>query len=242
MSGQHHSDVTRSTSRLVSTGRAGADLIVRSGAPPFRTVRSVVKAEEPEHMYTNQLIGETSPYLLQHAHNPVDWHPWGPEAFAKAKRENKPIFLSVGYSTCYWCHVMEVESFEDPEVAAVINKHFIAIKVDREERPDIDEQYMLATQMMTQRGGWPNSVWLRPDGKPWMAGTYFPKKRFIAVLTQVNEFWVNRRADVDRQADALASAAEQLSKRAGAESVALSPQLVDQATAKLLEQFDPING
>jgi len=100
------------------------------------------------------------------AHNPVNWHPWGEDAFAKAKRENKPIFLSVGYSSCYWCHVTEVESFEDEEVAKVINEHFVAIKVDREERPDIDEQYMLATQLLTQRDGWPNSVWLTPDGKP----------------------------------------------------------------------------
>lgn len=193
-------------------------------------------------MYTNKLIGETSPYLLQHAHNPVDWHPWGEEAFAKAKRENKPIFLSIGYSTCYWCHVMEVESFENPEVAAVINKYFIAIKVDREERPDIDEQYMLATQMMTGRGGWPNSVWLTPDGKPWMAGTYFPKQRFISVLTQLNNFWVNRRADVDQQADAFADAAKKVSEQAGIASVALSPQLIDQATAKLIQQYDSSNG
>ncbi|WP_182864705.1 DUF255 domain-containing protein [Rhodopirellula sp. JC639] len=193
-------------------------------------------------MHTNRLIDETSPYLLQHAHNPVDWHPWGEEAFAKAKRENKPIFLSVGYSTCYWCHVMEVESFEDPEVAAVINKYFVAIKVDREERPDIDEQYMLATQLMTGRGGWPNSVWLTPDGKPWMAGTYFPKPTFISVLKQINEFWVNRRDDVDRQADALAKAAEQTSTTSTIEPVPLTMELVDQATQKLVGQFDPENG
>ncbi|QEG00501.1 disulfide bond corrector protein DsbC [Stieleria maiorica] len=193
-------------------------------------------------MHTNQLINETSPYLLQHAHNPVDWHPWGEEAFAKAKRENKPIFLSVGYSTCYWCHVMEVESFEDPEVAAVINKYFVAIKVDREERPDIDEQYMLATQMMTGRGGWPNSVWLTPDGKPWMAGTYFPKPTFISVLKQINEFWVNRRDDVNRQADALADAAKRAGTTAAIESVPLTMELVDQAAQKLVGQFDPENG
>nr|WP_161501254.1 DUF255 domain-containing protein [Rhodopirellula sp. SM50] len=201
-----------------------------------------VSTQEPEHMHTNQLINETSPYLLQHAHNPVDWHPWGEEAFAKAKRENKPIFLSVGYSTCYWCHVMEVESFEDAEVAAVINQYFVAVKVDREERPDIDEQYMLATQMMTGRGGWPNSVWLTPDGKPWMAGTYFPKPTFISVLKQINEFWVNRRDDVNRQADALADAAKRSSTTAAIQAVPLSLQLVDQACAKLLGQFDAQNG
>ena len=205
-----------------------------------------LRAEEPKPMHTNHLIGETSPYLLQHAHNPVNWYPWGEEAFAKAKREDKPIFLSVGYSTCYWCHVMEVQSFEDAEVAEVINKHFVAIKVDREERPDIDEQYMLATQMMTGRGGWPNSVWLTPDGKPWMAGTYFPKPRFIAVLNQIHDFWINRRDDVDRQADALAQAAQRMSVPAVGPSVGqdvqLSSELISSATAKLMEQFDPDNG
>ncbi|MCA9138767.1 MAG: DUF255 domain-containing protein [Planctomycetales bacterium] len=199
-------------------------------------------AQETEHVHTNHLINETSPYLLQHAHNPVDWHPWGDEAFAKAKRENKPIFLSVGYSTCYWCHVMEVESFEDPEVAAVINKYCVAIKVDREERPDIDEQYMLATQLMTQRGGWPNSVWLTPDGKPWYAGTYFPKQRLIAVLTQLNEFWVNRRDDVNRQADMLEDAAKRMSLPAADATVTLSADLVSSAVARLVGQFDTVHG
>jgi len=195
-----------------------------------------------KHKHTNALINETSPYLLQHAHNPVNWHPWGEEAFAKAKRENKPIFLSVGYSTCYWCHVMEVESFEDEEVAKVINEHFVAIKVDREERPDIDEQYMIATQLMTQRGGWPNSVWLTPDGKPWMAGTYFPKQRFISVLNQLHQFWVTRNADVLKQADALARSAEQVAEPTFDENVELSPQLVDRAAASLMSRFDPHHG
>lgn len=206
------------------------------------TIPQVVSAEEPKPVHTNRLIDETSPYLLQHAHNPVNWHPWGPDAFEKAKRENKPIFLSVGYSTCYWCHVMEVESFEDEDVAAVINEHFIAIKVDREERPDIDEQYMLATQLMTGRGGWPNSVWLTPDGKPWMAGTYFPKKTFITVLEQIHEFWINRRDDVNRQADALADAATRAGALADLQTVPLTSDLVRQASEKLVGQFDPDNG
>lgn len=193
-------------------------------------------------MYTNRLVDETSPYLLQHAHNPVDWHPWGEEAFEKARRESKPIFLSVGYSTCYWCHVMEVESFEDPEVAAVINKYFVAIKVDREERPDIDEQYMLVTQILTGRGGWPNSVWLTPDGKPWYAGTYFPKQQFVSVLTQLNEFWVKRRDDVDRQADSLAEAAKKMSLPVAGEPVTLSNDLINTAATKLVGQFDARNG
>ena len=210
---------------------------------------SVTQAQEgasdgagESHSHTNLLIHESSPYLLQHAHNPVDWHPWGDAAFAKAKREDKPIFLSIGYSTCYWCHVMEVESFEDPEVAKVINEHFVAIKVDREERPDIDEQYMLATQLLTQRGGWPNSVWLTPEGKPWMAGTYFPKKQFISVLNQLNEVWQTRRADVDKQAAAITRAAKGISEPSLTGSSQLTPELLQQATQQLVARFDSGRG
>src|SRR5438034_2224525 len=126
----------------------------------------------PEH--SNRLAHEKSPYLLQHAHNPVDWYPWGDEAFAKARRENKPIFLSVGYSTCHWCHVMAHESFESEEVAAIMNREFVNIKVDREERPDVDRVYMTFVQATTGGGGWPTNVWLTPDLKPFVGGTYFP--------------------------------------------------------------------
>ncbi|WP_143543913.1 DUF255 domain-containing protein [Rhodopirellula sp. MGV] len=198
--------------------------------------------QSPATMHSNHLINETSPYLLQHAHNPVNWYPWGDEAFAKAKAEDKPIFLSIGYSTCYWCHVMEVESFEDPEVAKVINEHFVAIKVDREERPDIDDQYMLVTQLLTNRGGWPNSVWLTPDGKPWMAGTYFPKQRFVLVLEQLHQFWVNRRDDVNRQAESIVSATRRAGNPEIKQVVDLTPQLIDQATETFLKQFDPQHG
>src|SRR3990170_3918518 len=121
----------------------------------------------------NRLASERSPYLLQHAHNPVDWYPWGEEAFEAARRENKPVFLSVGYSTCHWCHVMERESFEDEEVAELINRHFIAIKVDREERPDVDAIYMNAAFMLGGSGGWPMTVVMTPDKQPFFAGTYF---------------------------------------------------------------------
>lgn len=160
-----------------------------------------------DHEHTNALIDSTSPYLLQHAHNPVNWMPWGPEAFALAKETNKLVFVSIGYSTCYWCHVMERESFENEDVAAVLNEHFIAIKVDREERPDIDSQMMLATQLMTGGGGgWPNSVWLTPDGRPWMAGTYFPRPQFLAALGQISELWDTQADKVDAQATALADA------------------------------------
>ncbi len=126
-------------------------------------------------MHTNQLIHETSPYLLQHAHNPVNWYPWGPEALDLARRENKLIFLSIGYAACHWCHVMEHESFENEEVAEILNRDFVSIKVDREERPDLDEIYMTATMLYSGgQGGWPMSVWLTPDLKPVFAGTYFP--------------------------------------------------------------------
>src|SRR4029450_12056071 len=126
----------------------------------------------PEH--TNRLIHESSPYLRQHAHNPVDWYAWGDEAFARARREHKPILLSVGYSACHWCHVMERESFESPDIARVMNEHFINIKVDREERPDVDHIYMNDVQMLTGRGGWPMTVFLTPEAKPIYGGTYFP--------------------------------------------------------------------
>ncbi len=211
---------------------------------PDLSVTTPQEAEprQPVYAYTNYLIDQTSPYLLQHAHNPVDWFPWGEEAFAKAKQEDKPILLSVGYSTCYWCHVMEVESFEDEEVAAVINKHFIAIKVDREERPDIDEQYMLATRLMTQRAGWPNSVWLTPDGKPWMAGTYFPKPKFIQLLGQLADVWQNQRDEVNRQADSYASAVQEMSQPDLSKRIELSPQLGQNAVTQILSRFDAEHG
>lgn len=199
-------------------------------------------AQEPMHAHTNHLIDETSPYLLQHAHNPVNWFPWGEEAFAKAKQEDKPILLSVGYSTCYWCHVMEVESFEDEEVAAIINKHFIPIKVDREERPDIDEQYMFATQLMTQRAGWPNSVWLTPEGKPWMAGTYFPKAQFIQLLKQLASVWQNQRDEVDSQADSYSKAVQQMSQPDMGRTVELSSQLSQNAVTQILSRLDVQHG
>ena len=124
----------------------------------------------------NRLINEKSPYLKQHAYNPVDWYPWGEEAFEKAKKEDKPIFLSIGYSTCHWCHVMEKESFEDEEIVKILNENFVPVKVDREERPDIDSIYMNVCMMMTGHGGWPLTVFLTPDKKPFYAGTYFPKE------------------------------------------------------------------
>jgi hypothetical protein len=139
----------------------------------------------------NRLVFEQSPYLLQHAGNPINWYPWGEEAFAKAKKENKPVFLSVGYTTCHWCHVMEHESFEDDEVAALMNKHYVCVKVDREERPDIDNVYMSVTQMMTGRGGWPMTVIMTPEKVPFFSGTYFPKQSMMQLLPHFSGIWAN---------------------------------------------------
>ncbi len=198
---------------------------------------------DDQHRYTNALINSTSPYLLQHAHNPVNWLPWGPEAFERAKRENKPIFVSIGYSTCYWCHVMERESFENEQVAAVLNEHFIAVKVDREQRPDIDEQLMLATQLMNGRGGWPNSVWLTTDGRPWMTGTYFPREQFISALEQLVKFWKDKPDLVDKQAQSLADAIREASKIAlPKESVTPDASPLTGAMAELNQIFDARHG
>ncbi|MBI9100482.1 MAG: thioredoxin domain-containing protein, partial [Spirochaetaceae bacterium] len=135
--------------------------------------------------YTNNLIGQSSPYLLQHAHNPVNWYPWGEEVLEKARLENKLIIISIGYAACHWCHVMEHESFEDEDVARFMNDNFIAIKVDREERPDIDRIYMDALQLLTGRGGWPLNCMALPDGRPLYGGTYFPKENWLSLLSQV---------------------------------------------------------
>ena len=151
---------------------------------------------------TNRLAGETSPYLLQHAHNPVDWYPWGPEALARARDENRPIFLSIGYSACHWCHVMERESFENPDIARVMNERFVNIKVDREERPDLDQIYMNAVQAMTGHGGWPMSVFLTPTLEPFFGGTYFPPADsrgmpgFPRLLLGVHRAWEERRDEI----------------------------------------------
>ena len=154
----------------------------------------------------NRLAQETSPYLLEHADNPVDWYPWGPEALAKARNENKPILLSIGYSACHWCHVMAHESFEDREVATLMNRDFVSIKVDREERPDLDQVYMRAVQGLTGSGGWPMTVFLLPDGTPFFAGTYFPSidrfgmPSFRRVLSAVAEAFSQRPAEVEATA------------------------------------------
>ena len=196
---------------------------------------------------TNRLKGETSPYLLQHAENPVDWHPWSPEALAIAKRENRPILLSVGYAACHWCHVMAHESFEDHETARIMNERFVNVKVDREERPDIDGIYMQAVQAMTGHGGWPMTVFLTPDGVPFYAGTYFPPQErhgmpsFKRVLTAVADAYANRPAEVERTAAQLreffASTTHPTRRTA-----ALSPALLEQAYRALAQSFDDVHG
>src|SRR5678816_1951417 len=161
------------------------------------------------HVMSNRLAHERSPYLLQHADNPVDWFPWGDEAFERARREDKPIFLSIGYSTCHWCHVMAHESFEDPSIAAVLNRDFVSIKLDREERPDIDRVYMTFVQATTGAGGWPMSVWLTPDLKPFYGGTYFPpstrwgRPGFAEVLAEVARMWRQDRPRILSSADTI---------------------------------------
>lgn len=208
-----------------------------------------------EHAHTNYLARQTSPYLLQHAHNPVDWHAWGPEAFAEARRRQVPILVSIGYSTCYWCHVMERESFEDEATASVMNERFVCIKVDREERPDVDDIYMSAVQLMTGSGGWPLNAWLTPpsaDGsdpglKPFYAGTYFPavpkygRPSFTQVCTSLSDAWVNQREQVLEQAERVTQAVrEHLSTEA--ESVRLDGRTVALAVDGLLRMHDPAHG
>src|SRR6186713_121698 len=159
--------------------------------------------------HTNRLAQATSPYLLQHAHNPVDWWQWGPEALADARARNKPILLSIGYAACHWCHVMAHESFEDAETARLMNERFVNVKVDREERPDVDALYMDAVVWMTGQGGWPMTVFLTPEGEPFLGGTYFPPEprhglpSFRQVLVAVSDAYRDRRTDVVRQAQAL---------------------------------------
>jgi uncharacterized protein YyaL (SSP411 family) len=200
-----------------------------------------------QHQHTNRLIDQTSPYLLQHAHNPVDWYPWGPEALAKARAEDKAILLSIGYAACHWCHVMEHESFEDEGTARLMNQHFVSIKVDREERPDLDNIYMTAVQAMTGGGGWPMTVFLTPDGVPFYGGTYFPPTdrhqmpAFKRVLQSIADAYANRR---DELLDAGNKLLDHMREAASARLAQgqLNPATLDHAFAALQSQFDPEHG
>lgn len=194
----------------------------------------------------NRLINEKSPYLLQHAYNPVDWYPWTNEAFDKAEKENKPIFLSIGYSTCHWCHVMEDESFEDKEVAKLINECFVPIKVDREERPDIDNLYMTVCQMLTGSGGWPLTIIMTPDKKPFFAGTYFPKVSkygrigMIDLVTKVKEVWLSKQKEALDSADQILFYLQQLTYNVPGEK--LDKSVLEKAYHQLSNNFDEIDG
>ncbi len=193
----------------------------------------------------NRLAQALSPYLLQHANNPVDWYPWGEEAFEKAHREDKPIFLSVGYSTCHWCHVMARESFSDPEVAHILNEHFVSIKVDREERPDVDEVYMRAVLIFTNgHGGWPMSVFLTSEGKPFFGGTYFPKEHFKALLLRIAQVWREERTKVEQVAEEVARAIQtELKLVQPVDWIAqASEELLQAAEEALLRSLDRVNG
>src|SRR5256714_9134240 len=193
---------------------------------------------------TTRLAGASSPYLLQHAHNPVDWYPWGDEAFAKARAEDRPLFLSVGYAACHWCHVMERESFEDDETAKLLNERFVAIKVDREERPDVDGIYMDAVQAMTGSGGWPMSVFLTPEGKPFYAGTYFPDQprhglpSFRQVLNGIADAWASRRDEIEVQSGRVVESIRHAGALAGSEEP-FTEAVANEAFQTLRHSFDP---
>jgi len=205
------------------------------------------KQSTGEFKHTNRLIHEKSPYLLQHAHNPVDWNPWDKEALATAKRENKPIFLSIGYSTCHWCHVMERESFENEEIAAFLNANFVPIKVDREERPDLDNLYMTAVQSMGVHGGWPLSVFLTPDGVPFYGGTYYPPEDrsnmlgFPTLLRQIDDLWRNKRQRVTQAAEQINGVLIAVADSATSipASGPVTPAILDTAYDRLASSFDP---
>jgi len=200
----------------------------------------------PTEFHTNRLINEVSPYLLQHADNPVDWYPWGSEAFKKAREENKPVFLSIGYSTCHWCHVMAHESFEDHSVAKLMNEVFVSIKVDREERPDIDAIYMTVCQMMTGSGGWPLTIVMTPDKRPFFAATYIPRvSRFgligmLEMIPHIRELWIKRHSDVVRSADEITMALQQVSLDAPGEK--LDKYTLNLAYEQLEKRFDEQHG
>ncbi|HEU4344167.1 MAG TPA: thioredoxin domain-containing protein [Candidatus Binatia bacterium] len=199
----------------------------------------------PQH--TNRLIDEVSPYLQQHAHNPVEWYPWGEEAFLRAKNENKPVLLSIGYSACHWCHVMERESFEDEKIAKLMNELFVNIKVDREERPDVDEIYMNAVQMLTGRGGWPMTVFLTPDGKPFYGGTYFPPEDrhgmpgFPRILVSVAQAYRERPQDVQNSVEQIHAALQRLSQSKPSKQ-AFAPDTIARASEEISRAYDSENG
>ncbi|HTO22231.1 MAG TPA: DUF255 domain-containing protein, partial [Spirochaetia bacterium] len=240
--------------RLVQPARRGAPRIARRLGLLVAAALSVAScgaraagqaaetADLPPH-----LRGQKSPYLLQHAGSPVDWYPWGPEAFDRARREQKPIFLSIGYSTCHWCHVMERESFDDPQVAALMNRTFISVVVDREERPELDQRFMSASILLTGTGGWPLSIVMTPDGKPFFAATYIPRDTafgrmgLMELVPKLQELWTTRRGDIMQSAEAVAA---EIAREAGETSSGYAPQphALQTAVESLWSTFDAVNG
>lgn len=225
----------------------GAVLTLQSCSEEINIKEKSMTDASSELKHTNALVNETSPYLLQHAHNPVDWHPWNEEALRLSKEQNKPIFLSIGYSACHWCHVMEHESFENEEIAAYMNEHFINIKVDREERPDLDEIYMSAVQAMTGSGGWPMSVFLTPDLKPFYGGTYFPpvdmygRPGFMTVLQGVNRAYRDDHAKVLESAEKMTLYIQQAAAQIPSEHP-LNGELLETAFQQMRGRFDSTHG
>lgn len=204
-----------------------------------------------EHKYANRLSQERSPYLLQHAHNPVDWFPWSEEAFTKAKAEDKPIFLSIGYSACHWCHVMAEESFEDEEVARILNKDFVAVKVDKEERPDLDMVYMMACQLFAGQGGWPTTLFLTPDKRPFFAGTYFPKESvngragLIDILNSIKKSWSEKRKDIEDSGKDMVVRLNAINcdgQKLSGSDLTSAEDLIHKGIEQLQNSFDEING
>ncbi len=244
----HHGALTADTSRALQTaGRPKRWLAeyAQARVPSGRLgVEAATVAAAGEFKHTNRLINEKSPYLLQHAHNPVDWFPWGEAAFAKARQENKPIFLSVGYSTCHWCHVMERESFETEEIAKILNEHFVSIKVDREERPDVDRVYMTYVQATTGGGGWPMSVWLTPNLKPFVGGTYYPpedrwgRPGFKSILLRIADAWKNDREKIVASADNVTRQLQQFTAVRADASAALEKSLLDRGYEQIKGSYE----
>ncbi len=231
---------------MVQQDSLAFDFRERSQADTSEAAPTIQQAQTERR--ANRLINQKSPYLLQHAYNPVDWYPWGEEAFEKARREQKPIFLSVGYSTCHWCHVMERESFSDLGIAGIMNRDFVSIKVDREERPDVDQIYMSFVQATTGGGGWPMSVFLTPDLKPFFGGTYFPKEDgygrpgFRTVLTRIAQIWRENRESVAKSADRVTTAMQEIANPDAASKQALGTRVLDTAYEQIAGQYDSRNG
>ncbi len=220
----------KNTTRLVLAGALSATMITSTWA------ESESNGRKP-----NSLLGAQSPYLQQHIYNAVDWYPWGREALEKAKRENKPIFLSVGYSTCHWCHVMARESFDDDEIGAFMNENYVAIKVDRERRPDLDEQFMLATQALTGRGGWPNSVFMTSQAKPFYAATYLPPDAFLDILKQIDGLWEKEQPVLEQEGERVATGIlGYLNRTEAAQN--LTPEAIKKAAAGVIAQVDYFSG